>query len=239
MPPEDYYSVESFGPFARSGMSHEDMMKVLQDAKERSRLKAEKFRPLIDKEINRVRTAFVVLPYEAYIASSEDTKADAAFTGNNFLKAMEEWAEGFNVREDNEYANWENRLHFLSALADGLENKTLGDIGVEDLRVLRLSFHRFKNFSEAPGATSHFIESGSFIDILHHLRASKMNREHWTATVLRDSLNALYDYEMSMRDGSSESFSYEEFLSMPIDIRMSMSESFDYLPVPDEEESGS
>lgn len=205
-----------------------------QDAMDRQ-AEEKRVQGLLNKELERAEDIFRGIPYDMYSdADDKSLSGEIAAVGNEFIRAFYQWKRSFTLDQEmsGDLTNWDNRLAFTTSLCDAIENGALAIRDVDDMKVWTDSFPSFNFFTENLVTAVHFTTTGSLIDVAEYLRTFGKKNDARTDEILYKSLNKLCAHEMYLgaEDEKNGTDVLKDFLSMPMDIRAALADSFQYYP---------
>lgn len=173
-------------------------------------------------QMYRAENVFVPLPYTTGNVISGVSLPDVSFMKNGFINDFAKWGDAVVKRVIPEKRPG-NTFLFVGALCDWVESEGVICDTASDLMSLGKLFSSNLYFLfDKPIEVKHFIDNGTFLDVIEWFGQDDMWNQNEDVLV---AFEKFYGYEVTMKQKSErdEDDMYENFLSVPIEIRASLS----------------
>lgn len=182
------------------------------------------------EQVKRAKSVFLTLPYEVYKKSDDHDPDETAHACNKFIRVFTQWVRESSEAYDKRKRLWGiNLSQSVRALCDQIESGELGIESADDLLVLSLLFGRFDYLFVSAGASiKYFVETDMLMEIIEYTYERMPSA--YSGDII-ESFKQLYKHEITLKEESEKhgTSSYEDFLSMPIEIKTSMAGCFESL----------
>lgn len=226
MPPEDYYSslAAEHSLLFRAMKQESDWLQKELDFIKRAYEELQKS-TLTEEDVKHVAELISSLSYKLYAESSEDDKPAVATAGMYLSQKVTGWVYNYNVTKGKEKKPYDDLIPILRS---GLEEGYIHAESISDIKAIEEYLGDLIMLARYPEILGYFASSDALMDIIRHLYSHnvdfRLNREI-------ESLKRLYDHEMKLKEHSRihQDDAYENFVSMPMEIKASMTQSFEHL----------